>query len=116
MNTAYLLLDTSQLLPAREQMAFTLMVHVILVPLGVALPFITLVMNYKGVRRADPVAIQLARRWSSVMAVQFAIGHGLHFGAETYGQRQREPGCLDHLRGHGTLPQITPWDDSIIRI
>jgi cytochrome bd ubiquinol oxidase subunit I len=73
-NTAYLLLDTSQLLPAREQMAFTLMVHVILVPLGVALPFITLVMNYKGVRRADPVAIQLARRWSSVMAVQFAIG------------------------------------------
>jgi cytochrome bd ubiquinol oxidase subunit I len=74
-NAAYLLVDTpSQLLPAREQMAFTLMVHVILVPLGVALPFITLVMNYLGVRRSDPVAIQLARRWSSVMAVQFAIG------------------------------------------
>ena len=56
----------SQLLPAREQMAFTLMVHVILVPFGVALPFITLVMNYLGLRREDPVAIQLARRWSTL--------------------------------------------------
>lgn len=68
------LAEQPQLLPAREQMAFTLMVHVILVPLGVALPFITLVMNYIGLRRKDPVAFQLARRWSTVMAIQFAIG------------------------------------------
>ncbi len=64
----------AQLLPAREQMAFTLMVHVILVPFGVALPFITLVMNYLGLRRGDQVAMQLARRWSTVMAIQFAVG------------------------------------------
>lgn len=63
-----------QLLPAREQMAFTLMVHVILVPLGVALPALTLWMNLLGLRRNDAVAFQLARRWSTVMAVQFAIG------------------------------------------
>ena len=75
MTSALVLLDApSQLLPAREQMAFTLMVHVILVPFGVALPFITLVMNYLGLRRDDPVAFQLARRWSTVMAIQFAIG------------------------------------------
>ena len=73
-DETYLLLSQDQLLPAREQMAFTLMVHVILVPLGVALPLITLVMNYLGLRRNDPVALQLARRWSTVMAVQFAIG------------------------------------------
>ena len=66
--------DPSQLLPAREQMAFTLMVHVILVPFGVALPFITVVMNYLGLRRGDQVAMQLARRWSTVMAIQFAVG------------------------------------------
>jgi cytochrome bd ubiquinol oxidase subunit I len=72
--TAFLLADQPQLLPAREQMAFTLMVHVILVPLGVALPFITLVMNYIGLRKKDPVAFQLARRWSTVMTIQFAIG------------------------------------------
>lgn len=72
-DTGYLLL-ADQLLPAREQMAFSLMVHVILVPLGVALPFITLVMHYLGLRKKDPVAFQLARRWSTVMAIQFAIG------------------------------------------
>jgi cytochrome d ubiquinol oxidase subunit I len=75
-TTAYqfFLADQPQLLPAREQMAFTLMVHVILVPLGVALPFITLVMNYLGLRNKDQVAFQLARRWSTIMAIQFAIG------------------------------------------
>ncbi|MGE5719273.1 MAG: cytochrome ubiquinol oxidase subunit I [Nocardioidaceae bacterium] len=75
MNLGYVLAEApSQLLPAREQMAFTLMVHAVLVPFGVALPFITLVMNYLGLRRGDAVAMQLARRWSTVMAIQFAVG------------------------------------------
>jgi len=73
-SAAVLMASSSQLLPAREQMAFTLMVHVILVPFGVALPLITLVMNYIALRRNDPVAFQLARRWSTVMAIQFAVG------------------------------------------
>ncbi|MFG2576303.1 cytochrome ubiquinol oxidase subunit I [Streptomyces sp. NPDC048481] len=64
----------AQLLPSRELMAFTLASHILLVPFGVALPFITLVMHYRGLRRDDPVAMKLARRWSAVMAVQFAIG------------------------------------------
>ncbi|WP_137991022.1 cytochrome ubiquinol oxidase subunit I [Streptomyces vilmorinianum] len=63
-----------QLLPARELMAFTLGTHILLVPFGVALPFITLLMHHRGLRRNDPVALTLARRWSAVMAVQFAIG------------------------------------------
>jgi cytochrome d ubiquinol oxidase subunit I len=70
-----LLADTPpQLLPARELMAFTLASHILLVPFGVALPAITLLMHYRGLRGGDPVALQLARRWSAVMAVQFAIG------------------------------------------
>ena len=64
----------AQLLPARELMAFTLASHIILVPLGVALPLITLVMHYIGLRRNDATALLLARRWSAVMAVQFAVG------------------------------------------
>ncbi|WP_405653020.1 cytochrome ubiquinol oxidase subunit I [Streptomyces sp. NBC_00019] len=64
----------AQLLPARELMAFTLASHIILVPLGVALPFLTLVMHYRGLRRHDATALLLARRWSAVMAVQFAVG------------------------------------------
>ncbi|MET9130958.1 cytochrome ubiquinol oxidase subunit I [Streptomyces antibioticus] len=63
-----------QLLPARELMAFTLASHILLVPFGVALPAITLLMHHRGLRRNDPVALLLARRWSAVMAVQFAIG------------------------------------------
>ncbi|MDH6109312.1 cytochrome d ubiquinol oxidase subunit I [Kitasatospora sp. MAP12-15] len=64
----------AQLLPARELMAFTLASHILLVPFGVALPAITLLMHYRGLRRGDVVALKLARRWSAVMAVQFAIG------------------------------------------
>ncbi len=62
------------LLPSREQMAFTLAYHIILVPLGVVFPFITVLMEGIGLRRNDPVALKLARRWSVVMAVQFAVG------------------------------------------
>jgi len=64
----------SALLPSRIQMAFTLAYHVILVPLGVALPAYTLLMEGIGIFKKDPAAIRIARRWSVVMAVQFAIG------------------------------------------
>ncbi|MFE2829298.1 cytochrome ubiquinol oxidase subunit I [Streptomyces sp. NPDC059271] len=76
MNTAahFLANTPAQLLPARELMAFTLGCHIMLVPFGVALPFITLVMHHRGLRKNDPVAMLLARRWSAVMAVQFAVG------------------------------------------
>ena len=62
------------LLPSRIQMAFTLAVHVLLVPLGVAFPALTLVMEGIGIFRNNPVALRIARRWSVVMAVQFAVG------------------------------------------
>ncbi|MGW1541975.1 cytochrome ubiquinol oxidase subunit I [Streptomyces sp. NPDC002309] len=74
-DTVQLLADApAQLLPARSLMAFTLASHIILVPLGVALPLITLIMHGYGLRRGDATALLLARRWSAVMAVQFAIG------------------------------------------
>jgi cytochrome d ubiquinol oxidase subunit I len=66
--------DPGQLLPAREQMAFTLGFHIILVPFGVAFTFLMLVANYRAIRRHDPVALLLAQRWSKVAAVLFAVG------------------------------------------
>jgi cytochrome d ubiquinol oxidase subunit I len=66
--------DPSQLLPARGQMAFTLGFHIILVPFGVAFTFITMIANYRGLRRGDAEALLLARRWSKVAAVLFAVG------------------------------------------
>ncbi|HYY45576.1 MAG TPA: cytochrome ubiquinol oxidase subunit I, partial [Candidatus Angelobacter sp.] len=68
------LLAASALLPSRIQMAFTLAYHVILVPLGVALPAYTLLMEGIGLRNKDAAALKIARRWSVVMAVQFAVG------------------------------------------
>ena len=59
---------------ARAQMAFTLMFHIILVPLGVSWAFMTLIANYRGLRHKDRDALALAQRWSKYMAVTFAVG------------------------------------------
>jgi cytochrome d ubiquinol oxidase subunit I len=66
--------SASNLLAAREQMAFTLGFHIVLSCIGVALPATILVANYLGIKRDDGEAIELARRWSKAMAVTFAVG------------------------------------------
>jgi len=73
MRALGVLAASSELLPAREQMAFTLGFHIVLACLGVALPAITLIANWRGLR-GDADALLLARRWSKVMAVLFAVG------------------------------------------
>jgi cytochrome d ubiquinol oxidase subunit I len=74
MRLVTLLTVEPALLPSRIQMAFTLAYHIILVPFGVALPFYTVLMEGIGIFRRDSVALKIARRWSVVMAVQFAVG------------------------------------------
>jgi cytochrome d ubiquinol oxidase subunit I len=74
MLTDALPLAASNLEAARSQMAFTLGFHIILASLGVALPAIMLIANYRGLRRGDADALLLARRWSKVVAVTFAVG------------------------------------------
>ena len=66
--------SASNLLAAREQMAFTLGFHIVLSCLGVALPATILVANYLGLKHDDDDAMELARRWSKAMAVTFAVG------------------------------------------
>src|SRR3954465_1819899 len=55
-------------------MAFTLGFHIILASLGVALPALMLIANYRGLRRNDADALRLAQRWSKAVAVTFAVG------------------------------------------
>src|SRR3954468_292777 len=55
-------------------MAFTLGFHIVLASLGVAFPAFMLIANYRGLKRDDAVALLLARRWSHVVAVTFAVG------------------------------------------
>jgi cytochrome bd ubiquinol oxidase subunit I len=59
---------------ARSQMAFTLGFHIILASLGVALPALMLIANYRGLHHQDADALKLAQRWSKVVAVTFAVG------------------------------------------
>jgi cytochrome bd ubiquinol oxidase subunit I len=66
--------ESSNLLAARNQMAFTLGFHIVLACLGVALPATILLANYIGLKRGDSDALELARRWSKAMAVTFAVG------------------------------------------
>ncbi|HKE64796.1 MAG TPA: cytochrome ubiquinol oxidase subunit I [Micromonosporaceae bacterium] len=76
MNSAWTLLASGpvQLTPARSQMGFTLGFHILLVPLGVALPTLMLIANYKGLKRGDAAALSLARRWSHAAGLTFAVG------------------------------------------
>ena len=66
--------SASNLLAAREQMAFTLGFHIVLACIGVALPATILVANYIGLKKGDEAAIELAKRWSKAMALTFAVG------------------------------------------
>jgi cytochrome bd ubiquinol oxidase subunit I len=59
---------------ARAQMAFTLATHIILVPLGVSWACMTLIANYRGIKKGDSAALLIAERWSKYMAVTFAVG------------------------------------------
>src|SRR4051812_36879327 len=67
-------LAADDLLAARQQMAFTLGFHIVLSCMGIGFPLITLVANWIGVYKESPTALQLAQRWSKVMAVLFAVG------------------------------------------
>jgi cytochrome d ubiquinol oxidase subunit I len=64
----------ANLYAARYQMAISLGFHIILAGFGVAYPFFTFLAHYRGYRKGDAAALRLAKRWSKVMAVLFAVG------------------------------------------
>jgi cytochrome d ubiquinol oxidase subunit I len=62
------------LMAAREQMAFSLSFHIVFAVLGVGMPWLMLWAEWRGLRTGDVRWTGLARRWSKVVAVLFAIG------------------------------------------
>ena len=62
------------LLAARNLMAFSLGFHIVLASLGIGLPLVMLVAEYRGRKHGDAVALDLARKWSKAAAVLFAVG------------------------------------------
>ncbi|MCU1386668.1 MAG: cytochrome ubiquinol oxidase subunit [Ilumatobacteraceae bacterium] len=68
-----LAVSASQLLAARDQMALSLGFHIVLSCFGVAFPTLIYIVHRRGLR-GDADALLLAKRWSKVAAVLFAVG------------------------------------------
>jgi len=70
-----LLADAAENLhPARWQMAFSLGWHIIFACIGVALPAIVVVTEWRAYRRGNPHLRELAHTWAKAMGVLFAAG------------------------------------------
>jgi cytochrome bd ubiquinol oxidase subunit I len=66
--------DQPYLLEARQMQALSLGVHIPLVCFGIAFPVMVLFAESLHLRTGDPVYKALAKRWSKVMLILFAIG------------------------------------------
>ncbi len=64
----------SAVIPARAQMGATLSFHIVFACFGIAMPAVVLIAHWRGLRRGDAASLLLARRWSKIMAVIFAVG------------------------------------------
>jgi cytochrome d ubiquinol oxidase subunit I len=67
-------MEFTNLFAARMQMAFTLGFHIILASLGVGLPVLMLAAEWRFLRTGDELWRTIARRWSKVFLVLFAVG------------------------------------------
>lgn len=59
---------------ARQQMALSLGWHIVIACFGVGFPALVVAAEAVGIRRGDADLQKLARRWSKVLAVLFAVG------------------------------------------
>jgi cytochrome d ubiquinol oxidase subunit I len=64
----------SDLLAARSQMAMSLGFHIIFAVIGVAMPLMMTIAEWRWTRTKDPAYLALARRWAKGAAILFAVG------------------------------------------
>jgi cytochrome d ubiquinol oxidase subunit I len=64
----------SELFYARQQMALSLGWHIVIACMGIGFPVIVLIAERRHLRTGDPVYGELARHWSKVLGVLFAVG------------------------------------------
>lgn len=64
----------SDLISARSQMAFSLAFHIIFAVLGVALPLMMTIAEWRWIRTREPAYLAVAKRWAKGAAILFAIG------------------------------------------
>jgi cytochrome bd ubiquinol oxidase subunit I len=64
----------SDLLAARLQMALSLGFHIIFAEIGIAMPLLMVLAEWRWRRTGDAVYLQLAKRWAKGSAILFAVG------------------------------------------
>src|SRR5688500_6676705 len=64
----------TDLIAARSQMAMSLGFHIIFAAVGIALPLMMVLAEWRWLHDGDGVALSLAKRWSKGAAVLFAVG------------------------------------------
>jgi cytochrome d ubiquinol oxidase subunit I len=62
------------LIAARSQMAMSLAFHIVFACVGIAMPLMMVVAEWRYLRTGDEVYLLLARRWSIGAAIMFAVG------------------------------------------
>src|ERR671931_1371982 len=64
----------SNLLAARFQMAVSLAFHIIFAEVGIAMPLMMTIAEWRWLRTSDAVYLELAKRWAKGTAILFAVG------------------------------------------
>src|SRR5215208_2923854 len=64
----------SDLLSARSQMAMSLAFHIIFAEIGIAMPVLMVLAEWRWRRTGDAIHLELARRWAKGTAILFAVG------------------------------------------
>ena len=64
----------SDLLAARSQMAISLAFHILFAVIGIGLPALMVLAEWRWMRTGDAVFLDLAKRWSKGAAILFAVG------------------------------------------
>ncbi len=62
------------ILAARSQMGMSLAFHIIFAVIGIGLPALMVIAEYRWRRTGDAVYLELAKRWSRGAAILFAVG------------------------------------------
>src|SRR5215216_2953989 len=62
------------LLAARSQMAMSLAFHIIFAAIGIAMPLLMIIAEWKWLRSKDGIYLTLAKRWAKGTAILFAVG------------------------------------------
>jgi len=64
----------NDLLAARSQMAMSLAFHIIFAAIGVAMPLLMVIAEWRWLKSGDEIYRQLAKRWAKGTAILFAVG------------------------------------------